>query len=80
MLFEYSKLLGRIREICGSQSKFSRAMDISERSLSCKINGKIGWKQKEIVKACNILGIDKIDIPEYFFNIKAQNIEHSESA
>lgn len=72
MSFDYSILNGRIKEKCGSQAQFSRIMNISERSLSLKINGKVGWKQKEIVKACEILNIDKVDIPKYFFMLKVQ--------
>lgn len=34
MSFEYSKLLGRIKEKCGTQAEFAKAINISERSVS----------------------------------------------
>jgi hypothetical protein len=68
--YDYSKLLGRIIEKYGSQANFSGAMGLSERSLSLKLNSKVGFKQDEIVKACSLLGLTAIDIPEYFFTLK----------
>ena len=72
--FNYSKLRGRIVEIFGSQTEFSKAIKISERSLSLKMKGKVSWKQSEIVKAINLLGLEKNDIAEYFFTIKSQDV------
>lgn len=72
MAYDYSKLLGRIIEKYGTQTKFAGAMGLSERSLSLKLNGKVGFKQNEIVKACSLLEIAEIDIPEYFFTLKVQ--------
>lgn len=72
MPYDYSKLLGKITEIFGTQSKFSKAMGMSERTISLKLNGKIGWKQAEIAKACEILHIDESEMCDYFFNLKVQ--------
>lgn len=72
MPYDYSKLLGRIIEKYGTQSKFSGAMGLSERSLSLKLNGRVGFKQSEIAKACSLLEVAEIDIPEYFFTLKVQ--------
>lgn len=69
MPYNYSKLLGRIVEKTGTQYKFAEAIGLSERTVSLKLNGKIGWKQQEIMKACQILDIDKSEICEYFFAI-----------
>ena len=76
MLYDYGKLVGRIIEKYGSQQNFSKIMQCSERSISRKLNGKVGFKQAEIVKACELLSIPMIEIPSYFFNINVQNIEH----
>ena len=73
MAFNYSKLKGRIVEIFGSQTKFAKAMKMSERTLSFKISGKVSWKQREIVEAISLLGLEKDDIQEYFFTIEVQN-------
>lgn len=72
MPYNYARLLGRIVEKVGTQSKFAEQMGLSERSISLKLNGKVGWKQNEIVKACEILQICDCEIPAYFFTIKVQ--------
>lgn len=72
MPYDYSKLLGKITEIFGTQVKFSHAMGISERTTSLKLNAKIGWKQAEIAKACELLHIDETEIHDYFFNLRVQ--------
>lgn len=69
MPYNYSRLLGRIVEKVGTQYKFAEAIGLSERTISLKLNGKIGWKQAEIAKACEILDIDKSEICKYFFAI-----------
>lgn len=73
MVYDYSKLLGRITEKMGTQTKFANAMNISERTCSLKLNGKIPFKQTEIVQACQVLEIADCDIPSYFFNLKVQS-------
>jgi len=70
MAYDYSKLLGRITEKFGTQANFSKALGLSERSLSLKLNGKTGFKQADIVKACDLLEVPSDDIPEYFFTLK----------
>lgn len=72
MPYNYSRLLGRIVEMVGTQSKFAEKMGISERSISMKLNGKVGWKQCEISNACKILAINDEDIPAYFFALGVQ--------
>lgn len=69
MPYNYSKLLGRIVEKVGTQSNFAEKMELSERSVSLKLNGKVGWKQGEIAKACQVLEIDDVEIPAYFFTM-----------
>ena len=65
--FDYSKLLGRIKEICGKQSAFAAAMDLSERAVSLKLNNKRGWTQPEMHRACEVLKFSELEIPDYFF-------------
>ena len=75
MPYNYRKLIGKITEIFVTQARFAEAMGLSERTISMKLNGKIGWKQDEIVRAAKLLNIDLEDIPAYFFVIMVQNIE-----
>ena len=67
MEYNYDKLIGKIVEKFRTQARFSASMGMSERTLSLKINNKIDFKQDEIIKACEILEIEHIDIPAYFF-------------
>jgi hypothetical protein len=67
MPYNYAKLLGRIVEKVGTQGNFADRMGLSERTISLKLNGKVGWKQNEIAKACEVLAIKDEDIPAYFF-------------
>lgn len=70
MAFDYSKLNGKIKEKFGTQAEFARAMGLSERSVSLKLNGKVFFKQPEITKACDLLKIEEGDVPEYFLKRK----------
>lgn len=72
MEYDYSKLNGKIREAYGKCAAFAVAMNLSERSLSLKLNNKVGWKQSEMHKACDLLGIPTSDIWLYFFVRKVQ--------
>ena len=69
MSFNYSKLLGRIKEIMGTQETFAETMMLSEKTVSMKLNNKIAWKQTEILKACELLDIPPEDVYLYFFTI-----------
>lgn len=72
MPFDYSRLNGKISEIFGTQKRFAAAMELSERSLSLKMNRKVPWKQTEIMRACQLLGLQNSDIPNYFFTLEVQ--------
>lgn len=72
MEFDYSKLLGRITEKLGTQANFAQKMNLSERSISLKLNGKIAFKQGEILRACEALDIHNDEIGRYFFTEKVQ--------
>lgn len=75
MIFDYSKLNGRIVEILGTRSKFALEMGLSERSISLKLNNKRYWKNNEIQKAIRLLDIPEEDIGAYFFNLIVQQSE-----
>lgn len=72
MKFDYSKLRGRIVEKFGTQIDFSKAVRMSERTLSLKLNGKRFFTQDEIALVTDILDIPENEIPLYFFTPKVQ--------
>ena len=69
-MFDYSKLLGRLKEKGLTQDKFAELLGMSGTTLSKKLNGKSEWTQAEINKACEILEINPEEIPVYFFKVK----------
>ncbi len=66
-MYQYRKLKGKIVEKYGTQKAFADALDISENSLSLKLNGKTGFSQKDIVKWSLLLGIDQTEYQSFYF-------------
>ena len=75
MSYNYSKLRGTIIEKVGTLGEFSKAMKWSERTNGLKLNGRVEWKQNEIITATRLLGIKSEDIDVYFFDVEVQDIE-----
>lgn len=67
VVFDYSKLNGKIREMVGTQKTFSRQMGMSEAAISGKLQGKTYFNQAQIQKAIGILRIEPGAVSEYFF-------------
>ena len=65
--FDYSKLLGRIKEKGYTQETFAEAIGIGISTLSLKLSSKAYFKQSEMDKASDVLGFDKGEIGAYFF-------------
>lgn len=75
MAFDYRKLRGKIREVFGTQEKFSKAIGIGTTSLSAKLNNYVQWNQLEIDRACELLDIKDEEITLYFFTKEVQKTE-----
>jgi hypothetical protein len=73
VVFNYGKLLGKIKECFGKQAIFAEAMGLSERSVSLKLNGIRCWTQNEMLKFCDIIGMSYTEIPNYFFVVDVKN-------
>ena len=61
------KLWGRIAELYGSQSAFAEALGCSRQSVNAVLVGKACLSQSKIESWCNVLGIAKDEIGQYFF-------------
>lgn len=72
--YDYSKLNGKIIEIYGTRGAFAEAMEVSDRTLSLKLNNLTSWKQPEITKACKLLNLEQSEIQDYFFALKVQEV------
>lgn len=72
MIYNYSKLLGRIKEKFNCNVNFAIKMGFSERTLSLKLNNKMDFRQNEIDKACILLEIPINEVHDYFFTKNVQ--------
>ena len=69
-IFDYSRLRGKIKEVCDTQDEFARRMGMGRVTISQRLNNLLEFTADEMIRACDILGIDYIDIPYYFFTVK----------
>lgn len=69
-MFDYSALVGKIREIFGTQEKFANAIGMSRTSLYQKLKNKVEFTQIEMRQAIKVLKLKDADIPKYFFTVK----------
>ena len=67
MEFNNSKLRGKIRELFGTEQKFSDAIGIAKSALSAKLNNNSEINRDEMLKMIDLLNIKKEDIFEIFF-------------
>jgi len=67
ILFDYSKLKGRITEKCGTQKAFAELLGITEGTLTSKLKGRTYFTQEEIFLASNILDLEPGSKTLYFF-------------
>ncbi len=77
IVFDFSKLRGRIKEIYGTQTAFAVAMLMNEATLSNKLNNNVEFSPKEIIRACLLLSIELKDVNIYFFTLKVQKNEQN---
>lgn len=74
MQFDYSKLLGRIRERGMTQEILAHKIGINAATLSVKLNNKAFFTQLEMLAICEVLEICLVEIGIYFFTPKVQKI------
>ena len=63
----YGKLRELIRGKFGTIKKLSEVSGIKEHTLQRKLLGQNDWKLSEIEKLVKLLGINPVEINEYFF-------------
>lgn len=72
MAFDYSKLLGRIKECGFTQETLAKEVGISKGTMSLKLNNKANFGQVEIFAICVALKIPTHEIGAYFFTKKVR--------
>lgn len=74
MEFDFSELTGRIVTKYRTKKQFAKAAQMSESSLSMKLNGKTPWTSHEIHATQQLLEIPPEDLMKYFFTVKVHNL------
>lgn len=67
ILYDYAKLLGRMREKNTTQVGLAQEIGISETSINLSLGNKRPFKQDEITSICTYLDIPISDVDNYFF-------------
>ena len=69
MEFNYSKLLGKMKECGFTQEQLAKAIGINKGTLSVKLNNRFSFTQEEIIAICKLLNIPVCEIGDYFYTI-----------
>jgi hypothetical protein len=74
MVFDFSKLNGRIVEKFGTRAAFAAAAGYTDSQLSARLNNRVHFPADEIRKLCEpeLLDLQISDIPVYFFTLKVR--------
>ena len=75
MEFDYSKLLGRIREYGYTQKTLAIAVKMSVSQLNQCLNGKSNFKHTKILAICKVLDIPVSEIGVFFYALKTRKTE-----
>ena len=75
MEFDYSKLLGRIREYGYTQKTLAIAIEMSVSQLNQCLNGKSNFKHSKILAICKVLDIPVSEIGVFFYVLKTRKTE-----
>lgn len=75
--FDYSKLIGKIKENFNNREDFAKLIPISLNSLSKKLNNKVPFTSVEIFNIMKILNIDFNEVSVYFYTIKVEKIQQN---
>ena len=67
MVFDCSKLRGRIREYGLTQEQLAKAVGIHKGTLSAKLNGQYSFTASEMLSIGEALNIPANEIGNYFF-------------
>lgn len=75
MVFNTSKLRGRIIEKYGTIGKFAESVGCSTNTISNYLTGSTNLSQDKILQWCDLLDIKEKEIPAYFFTQKVDESE-----
>ena len=67
MRFDYSKLLGRMRERGFTQETLAKAIGINESTLNSKLKNRTFFNARDIDRISEVLDIPNSEIGTYFY-------------
>ena len=67
MKYNYSKLLGRIKECGLTQEQLAKLIGKNKSTVNAKLNGQFAFTTVEIDDICKVLDISNNEIGDYFF-------------
>ena len=74
VVYDYSKLRGRIKEYFDTIDNFAEKMNLSSTAVINKLCNRSPFKQPEITLACTLLEIPDEKIHIYIFTLKVDKI------
>lgn len=66
--YDYSKLLGRMKEKGVTQLELANEIGVSETTMNFSLMNKRAFKQNEMLDACRVLDIALSEVDIYFFS------------
>lgn len=72
MIYDYSKLKGKIRELGITQNEYARYIGITEQSLILRFKNKRRFRQEEMQKTMELFEEPIKNVHIYFFTQKVQ--------
>ena len=74
VVFDYSKLRGRIVEKCGTMSAFADSVGISEVALSRKLNNKVAISREDMIAWSKALDVSLDEYGVFYFAQKSSDV------
>ena len=74
-MFDYSKVLGKIKECGFTQETLAKRIGIAKSSMCLKLNNKANFSHPEVFLICEALKIESSEIGAYFFTTKVREVE-----
>ena len=72
MRFDYSKLLGRMKECGYTQEKLANAIGITKSTLNQNLKNKANFNHPEMQKICKVLNITGEEVYVIFFTSEVE--------
>lgn len=75
VMFDYTKLRSRIKEVLGTQDQYAKALGLGRVSVSQSLNNQREFSAGEMLRTAQVLHFSVSEIPDYFFNQEVQKHE-----